>query len=88
LVTFVEDGAQQQVGECQGLATSGTTWNVVIYDTTGQFVLPLSQRTQGWKSAMGMLSSPKVFAESEGRGTHIFGKFYSIVIRLDEEQGG
>ena len=88
LVTFVEDGAEQKVGECESIATSSITWIIVIYDTTGQFVLPMARRTQGWKSAMGMLSSPKVFAESEGRGSHIFGNFYSIVIRLDEMQGG
>jgi hypothetical protein len=88
LVTFVEDGAEQKVGECESIATSSITWIIVIYDTTGQFVLPVARRTQGWKSAMGMLSSPKVFAESEGRGSHIFGNFYSIVIRLDEMQGG
>jgi hypothetical protein len=88
MITFVEDGEGQQVGECQGLATSGITWNVVIYDTTGQFMLPLARRTQAWKDAMGMLSSPKVFAESEGRGSHIVGQFYSIVIRIDEDQGG
>jgi hypothetical protein len=88
LVTFVEDGKKQQVGECQGVPTSDITWDTVIYDTTGQFVLPPAQRTQGWKSAMGMLSSPDVYIESEGRASHIFGDFYVIGVRIDELQGG
>ena len=88
LVTFVEDGKKQQVGECQGIQTSEITWDTVIYDTTGQLVLPRAQRTQGWKSAMGMLSSPDVYVESEGRGSRIFGDFYLFGIRIDELQGG
>jgi hypothetical protein len=88
LVEFVEDGKKQQVGECQGIPTSEITWDTVIYDTTGQFVLPPAQRTQGWKSAVGMLSSPDVYIESEGRASHIFGDFYVIGIRIDELQGG
>jgi len=87
LVAFVEDGAKQQVGECEKISISSDAWVTVIYDTTGQFVLPVARRTSGWKSAMWELSSPMVFAESEGRGSHIFGNFYSIVIRLEEMQG-
>jgi hypothetical protein len=88
LVTFEEDGKKQQVGECQGIPSSDITWDTVIYDTTGQLVLPRDRRTQGWKSAMGMLSSPDVYIESEGRASHIFGDFYVIGVRIDELQGG
>ena len=88
LVTFEEDGKKQQVGECQDISTSEITWDIVIYDTTGQFILPPAQRTQGWKGAMGMLSSPDVYIESEGRASHIFGDFYVIGVRIDELQGG
>jgi hypothetical protein len=88
LVSFEEDGKKQQVGECQGIPTSDITWDTVVYDTTGQLVLPLAQRTEGWKSAMGMLSSPDVYIESERRASHIFGNFYVISVRIDELQGG
>jgi hypothetical protein len=88
LVTFVEDGKKQQVGECQGIPTSEITWDIVIYDTTGQLVLPRARRTQAWRSAVGMLSSPDVYIESEGRASHIFGDFYVIGVRIDELQGG
>jgi hypothetical protein len=87
-VEFVEDGKKQQVGECEGIATSGITWNTVIYDTTGQLVLPRAQRTREWKSAVGMLSSPDVYIEMEGRASHLFGDFYIFAIRIDELQGG
>jgi hypothetical protein len=88
LVTFVEDGARQQVGECEKIRISSDAWITVIYDTTGQFVWPKARRTQGWTRAMWGLSSPIVFAESEGRGSHIFGSFYAVVICLEEMQGG
>jgi hypothetical protein len=88
LVDFVEDGKKQQVGECEGIPTSGITWDTVIYDTTGQLVLPRVQRAREWKSAVGMLSSPDVYIETEGRAWHLVGDFYVIGVRIDELQGG
>jgi hypothetical protein len=88
LVAFVEDGKKQQVGECEGIPTSSITWNAVIYDTTGQLILPRVQRTREWKSAVGILSSPDVYIETEGRASHLVGDFYVMSIRIDELQGG
>jgi hypothetical protein len=88
LFEFFEDGKKRQVGECEGIPTSGITWDYVIYDTAGQLVLPLAQRTPEWKSAVGMLSSPDVYIKTEGRASHIVGDFYRIGVRLDELQGG
>jgi hypothetical protein len=88
LVAFVEDGRKQRVGECEGIPTSGITWSCVIYDTSGQLVLPRAQRTREWKSAVGMLSSPDVYIETEGRASRLVGDFYIIGVRLDELQGG
>jgi hypothetical protein len=88
LVAFVEDDKKQQVGECEGIPTSGITWDIVIYDTTGQLILPRAERTREWKSAVGILSSPDVYVETEGRASHIVGDFYVIGVRLDELQGG
>ena len=88
LSAFVEDGKEQQVGECEGIPTSEITWAYVIYDTTGQILLPRAQRTREWKSAVLMLSSPDVYIETEGRALHLYGDFYVISIRIDELQGG
>ena len=88
LVEFLEDGKKQQVGECEGIPTSGISWDYVIYDTAGQLVLPRAQRTREWKRAVGMLSSPDVYTKTEGRASHIVGDFYRIGVRLDELQGG
>ncbi len=88
LSVFVEDGKQQQVGECEGIPTSEITWVYVIYDTTGQLLLPRAQRTQEWKSAVRMLSSPDAYIETEGRASHLYGDFYIFPIRIDELQGG
>ena len=71
-----------------GHSIFGYYLDTVIYDTTGQLVLPRAQRALSWKSAMGMLSSPDVYIESEGRASHIFGDFYAIGVRIDELQGG
>jgi len=81
-VEFFEDGKKRQVGECEGIPTSGITWDYVIYDTAGQLVLPRTRRTPEWKSAVGMLSSPDVYPTTEGCASHIVG------VRLDELQGG
>ncbi len=68
--------------------TSEITWAYVIYDTTGQILLPRAQRTREWKRAVGMLSSPDVYIDTEGRASHLYGDFYTFPIRIDELQGG
>ena len=88
LETFMEDGKQQTVGECQSKPTSGVSWNYVLYDTSGQVMWPRATRTQAWKSAVRMLSSPDTFTDTEGRASHLHGDFYEFGIRLDELQGG
>jgi hypothetical protein len=50
--------------------------------------LPRAQRTREWKSAVGMLSSPDVYIEAEGRVSYLFRDFYIFAIRIDELQGG
>jgi hypothetical protein len=69
LTEFVENGVKQTVGFCRAF-DRGTHFDVVVYDTTGEFVLPASQRTPEWKQAMSVAASRLVVSE-EDRARHI-----------------
>jgi hypothetical protein len=86
LIEFVEKGTKQTVGECEshGLYSG---YAHVIYDTTGELLKPVSQRTQEWQQAMSEFYSDEVLNSSEGRTRHIFGDFYDVGTSLDEERG-
>jgi hypothetical protein len=87
LVAFLEGSKQQQVGECESIATSSTTRIAIIYDTTGELILPRGQRTQEWKRAISSLSAGRRLAEFEDRRSRIFGMFYAVDIGLEDEEG-
>jgi len=80
LVEFVEKGATQKVGVCESRGGSWNTVDVVIYDTTGELVLPVAQRTPEWTNAMGRFPPGKFVARSEGRAERLFGYFYDIEV--------
>jgi hypothetical protein len=86
LVEFVENGAKQKVGVCErlGLPGGGLT---VVYDTTGQLMLPASQRAPAWKQAMGRFSPGKFFIQSAGHARHLFGNFYEVAVPFEAEDG-
>ena len=50
-ISFVEDGIEQQLGDCEVITRSIDFWDEIFYDTTGQLALPPKQRTPGWKDA-------------------------------------
>ena len=85
LTEFVENGIKQTVGYCRGF-DHGTHIIEVFYDTTGEFILPASQRTPEWKQAMSEVLSPPVVSE-EGRTRHMFGNYYSLLMYLNDFQG-
>ncbi len=73
------------VGNCCGF-DHGTYFIVVVYDTSGEFVLPASQRTPEWKQAMSAALSELVVSE-EGRARHLYGNYYSVLMNLNDFQG-
>jgi hypothetical protein len=83
LVEFTEGGIKQTVGFCEG-ADRGTVVCTVLYDTTGEYGLPLSQRTTEWREAMA-----KVLPEEalDWRATPLFGNFYSTVVSQENYRG-
>ncbi len=85
LTEFVENGIKQTVGYCRGF-DHGTHIIEVVYDTTGEFILPVSQRTPEWKRAMSEVLSPPVVSE-EGRARRMFGNYYSVFMYLNDFQG-
>jgi len=87
LIEFVENGVTQAVGPCEG-SWSGDVDNTVFYDTSGEFVLPVSRRTPEWKKAMEHFTPREVLIESEDRAEHIVGNFYLVSVHVREMTGG
>jgi hypothetical protein len=87
LIEFVEKGTKQTVGECESHGLYSGYAHTVIYDTTGELLLPVSHRTQDWQHAMSEFYSEEVLNSSEGRTRHIFGDFYDVGTGLAEERG-
>lgn len=87
LVEFVESDAKQKLGVCERLPMSGHGTLAVIYDTTGELALPVSQRTPEWTKTMGRFSPGRFFMQSEGWAQHLFGNFYAIPVPLEEADG-
>lgn len=87
LIEFLEKGARQQLGVCERRWQIGGGTLTVIYDTTGELMLPLSQRTPEWAKAMGRFSPGKFLTQSEDRAERLFGNFYEISVPLREHDG-
>lgn len=87
LIEFVENGSKQVLGRCGDLGIGGEAVLDVFYDTTGEFVLPVSQRTPEWKAAMRHFSPHAVLINTEGRARKLLGNFYEIAIFPSEFDG-
>jgi hypothetical protein len=77
---------KQLLGRCEIFANEVAALDV-FYDTTGEFILPVSQRTPEWKAAMWHFSPHAVLLEKEGRARPLFGNFYEINISSTEFDG-
>lgn len=88
MISFMENGTEQQLGECESKNRSIDFRNVVFYDSTGQFALPAKQRTQEWKDAMYYNFSPHSYLTDKAVARLSFGKFYAVVVPTDAEEGG
>ena len=80
LVQFSENGSEQSVGECERFGVGNEDAVTVLYDTTGELILPVSQRTPEWTAAMRYFKPADTLAKSEGRAFHLFGNFYNMLI--------
>jgi hypothetical protein len=89
LFDFIDDdGSKQQVGQCRSIPQAFNSRLTVIYDTTGQFALPVERRTRAWKWTVSWHLSPGAFfADRNHDDAHIFGNFYSVLTTLNQEEG-
>lgn len=87
LIEFVENGAKQKVGLCERLPLPGDGWLTMIYDTSGQLMLPVSRRTPEWTKAMVRFSPGRVYTQLDDRANHLFGNFYEVLIPLEDMDG-
>jgi hypothetical protein len=87
LFEFVENGTKQRVGRCEQKAVANEVIRSVFYDTSGQFELPVSQRTPGWKAAMWHFSPHAVLIEKEGRAEKLTENFYEVIIPSSDWDG-
>jgi hypothetical protein len=84
LVDFVENGAKQTVDFCESTGMTSPLDYRVYYGTTGEFSLPLSQRTPEWKQAMSQLARDEIL---ERRAWLLFGNLYRVEMPLEEYRG-
>jgi hypothetical protein len=74
LTEFVENGVKQTAGVCGGFNRSESI-DGIIYDTTGEIMQPVSQRTPEWERAMESVILREVVM-SERPAEPLFGKCY------------
>lgn len=82
LTEFVENGTKQTIGFCGG-EDQGNYFDYIVYDTSGESVLPVSQRSPEWKRLMAKATEEGV--ESREKPTyHLFGNFYATSVSIYE----
>jgi hypothetical protein len=88
LTEFVENGTKQSLGPCgREDGDRGNSFDYVVYDTTGNSALPVSQRSSEWKRLMARATEDGVELK-ESPTYHLFGNFYATSVNLDEMHGG
>lgn len=74
-----EDGAKQQVGECnEGLRSTPHFRMALIYDPGGQLALPAARRTLAWRLAVWDLPDGRSFVHRDS-AKHLVGSFYWVL---------
>ena len=83
LTEFFENGTKQALGLCAGGGDQGSYYDYVVYDTTSNSALPVSQRSPEWKRLMAKAAEDGVELR-ENPTYHLFGNFYATSANLDE----
>lgn len=80
---FTENGERQAIGYCEGRAYTeggfppGQAMPTVMYDSTGNFLKPDTQRSREWKQAFD--EAKEYGGDVRFRGvSHLFGDFYLV----------
>ncbi len=85
LSEFVEGGVKQTIGFCRSF-DRGDYFDYIVYDTTGEFLLPVSDRSVEWKSEMSK-ATEEGLESKEGRAHHLHGNFYHVYVPINEMRG-
>jgi hypothetical protein len=82
LTDFVENGVKQTAGFCEGFDRVDHL-DFVVYDTTGEFLFPVVQRTPEWKQVMSA-ATEKSLVSKEHRASRLFGNYYVIFVNFED----
>lgn len=82
---FIENGVTQRIGACEGF-DRGEFFEDIVYDTTGEFMRPVSQRTPEWMRAMSGATFKEAVSK-EGIAYHLFGNYYHVNINAFDLKG-
>jgi hypothetical protein len=77
---FTENEVKQTIGVCDGF-DSGQIFDFVVYDTTGELMLPVSQRTPEWSRVMSKAVAPAVVS-IEDPAYPLFGHYYVVELTM------
>jgi hypothetical protein len=84
LVQFNERGSEQSLGQCERFGIGNEDAVSVFYDSTGEFILPVSQRTPEWTAAMRHFEPEDLLTKTDDRASHLYGNFYDIFMSLGD----
>jgi hypothetical protein len=85
LSDFVENGVTQTAGVCEEINREDY-FEYVIYDTTGEFVLPAAERKPEWKRMMSVKIKDAP-VDNDRTAYHLFGHYYAVVLSLADLTG-
>ena len=80
LVQFNENGSEQSVGVCELFGVGNEDAVAIFYDSTREFILPISQRTPEWTAATSHIRPTDMLTKTEDRAFHLYGNFYYIYL--------
>lgn len=86
-IEYVENGIEQQLGECESINRSLDFRDVVFFDTSEQLALSPRQRTQGWKDAMYYNFIPHRYLSDRAVAVLSYRGFFVVAIPADEGEG-
>jgi hypothetical protein len=80
LTEFIENEVKQTIGVCHGF-DRGQMFDFVVYDTTGELMLPVSQRTPEWSRVISKAVAPAVVS-IEDPAYPLFGHYYVVELTI------
>jgi hypothetical protein len=80
LTQFIENRVKQTIGVCE-VFDRGQIFDLVMYDTTGESILPIAQRTPEWMQAVSQGVAKAIVAD-ELPAISLFGHYYTVRLTI------